>query len=51
MQENTNPKTWKDWVDWWPTYLIIGIALAHLVNKTEIVSKLKTKIFAEKKAD
>ncbi len=50
MNNETNT-TWKDWVDWWPTYLIIGISLAHLVNKTQIISKLQEKLFNKKESE
>ena len=43
-----NPETtnnWKSYVDWWPTYLILGISLAYFVDKSGIVPKLSTKLF------
>lgn len=41
--ENTN--TWKSWIDWWPTYLVLGISLAYFVDKTGICQKLTEKLF------
>jgi hypothetical protein len=43
--ENTN---WKSYVDWWPTYLVLGISLAYFVDQTGIVQKLSTKLFTKK---
>ena len=43
-----NQNTWKSYVDWWPTYLMIGIALAYFVDETGIVQKLTTKLFTKK---
>jgi len=43
--QNTN---WKSYVDWWPTYIVLGIALAHFVNQTGIVQKLTNKLFTKK---
>jgi hypothetical protein len=37
MENNQN---WKSYVDWWPTYLILGISLAYFVDKTGIVQKI-----------
>jgi len=39
---------WKAYVDWWPTYLVLGISLAYLVDKTGIVQKLSAKLFSKK---
>jgi len=47
MQNQTN--NWKSYVDWWPTYLILGISLAYLVDQTGIVQKLSSKLL--KKAE
>ncbi len=41
--ETTN--TWKSYVDWWPTYLVLGISLAYFVDQTGIVQKLSSKFF------
>ena len=50
MNNETNTSTnWKSYVDWWPTYLILGISLAYFVDRTEIVQKLTNKLF--KKGD
>ena len=35
---------WKSYVDWWPTYLVLGISLAYLVNQTGIISQLTNKL-------
>jgi len=40
--QNTN---WKSYVDWWPTYLVLGISLAYFVDQTGIVQKLTNKFF------
>jgi len=36
---------WKSYVDWWPTYLIIGVSLAYFIDKSGIVTKLTNKFF------
>jgi len=46
---NNNNSNWKSYVDWWPTYLILGISLAYLVDQTGIVQKLSNKLL--KKAE
>lgn len=49
-----NPATtnsWKSYVDWWPTYLVLGISLAYFVDQTEIVQKLSQKIFTKKEEE
>ena len=46
---NNNNSNWKSYVDWWPTYLILGISLAYLVDQTGIVQKLTNKLL--KKAE
>jgi hypothetical protein len=46
MENQTN--NWKSYVDWWPTYLILGISVAYLVNRTKIVQKLTNKLFKNK---
>jgi len=43
-----NPNTWKSYVDWWPTYLVLGISLAYFIDNTGIISKLTTKLFTKK---
>ena len=43
MNNNEN-NTWKDYVDWWPTYLVLGISLAYFVDQTGIVQKLTNKL-------
>lgn len=46
---NNNKKTnWKDWVDWWPTYLVLGVAIAHLIDRTQILPILHGKVFGSK---
>jgi len=42
--ENQN-NNWKSYVDWWPTYFVLGISLAYFVDKSGIVPKLSTKLF------
>jgi len=44
--ENTNH--WKSYVDWWPTYIMIGIALGYFIDETGIVQKLTNKLFTKK---
>ena len=36
--------SWKSYVDWWPTYLVLGISLAYFVDQTGIVQKLTNKL-------
>ena len=50
MNNETN-NTWKDWVDWWPSYLMVGISLAYFVDKSEIISKLQEKLFTKKESE
>lgn len=42
--ENTNQNTWKDWVFSWPTYVIMGVALAALVDRTQILQPVLDKL-------
>jgi len=42
--ENTNTN-WKSYVDWWPSYIVIGITLAYFVHQTGIVPKLTNQLF------
>jgi len=42
--ENQN-NSWKSYVDWWPTYLVLGISVAYFVDQTGIVQKLTNKLF------
>ena len=35
---------WKSYVDWWPTYLILGVSLAYFINQTGIIQKLTDKL-------
>jgi len=49
MNKETN--TWKSYVDWWPTYLMLGISLAYLVDQTGIVQQLSSKLFKNKGKD
>ena len=44
MNLENQTTNWKTWVDWWPTYLIIGISLGYLVDETGIVQKLTNKL-------
>jgi len=44
MNNNQN-NTWKSYVDWWPTYLVLGISLAYFVHQTGIIQKLSSKLF------
>jgi hypothetical protein len=48
---NENTNTWKDYVDWWPTYLVLGISLAYFVDQTGIVQKLTNKLFTKKEEE
>jgi len=48
MKPNTN---WKSYVDYWPTYLILGISLAYFVDKTGVISQLTNKLFTKKEAE
>ena len=41
---NQNQTTWKDWVDWAPTYLILGISLAYLTHQTGIIEQLHSSL-------
>jgi len=43
--------TWKSYVDWFPTYLILGVSLAYLIHKTEIVQKLTNQLFTKKESE
>ena len=45
---NENTNTWKSYVDWWPTYLVLGISLAYFVDQTGIVQQLSRKLFTNK---
>ena len=47
MSTNQN-NTWKSYVDWWPTYIMIGISLAYFVDQTGIVQKLSRKLLNTK---
>ena len=51
MNQENQITTWKTWVEWWPTYIVIGISLAYLVDETGIVQKATTKLFSKKEAD
>ena len=48
MSTNENTNTWKSYVDWWPTYLVLGISLAYFVDQTGIVQQLSRKLFTNK---
>ena len=48
---NENTNTWKSYVDWWPTYIIIGISLAYFIDETGIVQKLTNKLFTKKEEE
>jgi len=48
MNSETTPNNWKSYVDWFPTYLVLGITLAYFVDQTEIVQKLTQKLFTKK---
>jgi hypothetical protein len=50
MEQNTNTN-WKSYVDWWPTYIVIGISLAYLVHQTGIVQKLTSKLLKKDEDD
>ena len=42
---NENTNNWKSYVDWWPTYIMIGISLTYFIHQTGIVQKLTDKLF------
>jgi len=44
MENNTN-NNWKSYVDWWPSYIVVGITLAYFIDQTGIVQKLTNKLF------
>jgi hypothetical protein len=44
MKPNNN-NNWKSYVDWWPTYLILGVSLAYLIDQTGIIPKLTNKFW------
>jgi len=46
--QNETQNTWKSWIDWWPTYLVLGISLAYFVDQTGIVQQLSRKLFTSK---
>ena len=46
--QNTN---WKSYVDWWPTYLILGVSLAYFIDQSGIVQKLTTKLLTKKESE
>ena len=48
---NNETTNWKSYVDWWPTYLIIGISLAYFVSKTGVVQKITNKLFTKTKEE
>ena len=48
MSTNENQNPWKSYVDWWPTYLVLGISLAYFVDQTGIVQQLSRKLFTNK---
>ena len=48
MNSNENQNTWKSYVDWFPTYIIIGISLAYFIDETGIVQQLSSKLFTKK---
>jgi len=41
-------KTWKDYVFSWPTYIVMGVALAFVVDKTQVLNPLFAKLWKEK---
>lgn len=47
MNQNQNT-TWKSYIDWWPTYLMLGISLAYFIESTGILQKLTNKLFTKK---
>ena len=48
---NETQNTWKSYVDWFPTYLVLGISLAYFVDKTGIVQKLTQILFTKKEEE
>lgn len=46
-KENT---TWKNWVDWAPTYWILGASLAYVIYKTQVLQPLISKVFTAKES-
>jgi len=45
---NNENNNWKSYVDWWPTYIVLGISLAYFVDQSGIVQKLSSKLFTKK---
>ena len=48
MNPETTNNNWKSYVDWWPTYIMIGIALGYFIDETGIIQKLTNKLFTKK---
>ena len=51
MLPNQTKTTWKDYIFSWPTYLVMGIALAYTVDKTQVLNPLLAKFWKEKEEE
>ena len=47
----TKNTTWKNWVDWAPTYWILGASLAYVIYKTQVLNPLISKVFTAKEKE
>ena len=45
MNPETTNNNWKSYVDWFPSYIVIGITLTYFIHQTGIVQKLTNKLF------
>jgi len=43
--------TWKSYVDWWPTYLVLGISLAYFIDQSGIIQKLTNRLFKKEESE
>lgn len=50
-KEQILTNNWKAYVDWWPTYIVLGISLAYFVDQTGIVQKLTNKLLTKKESE
>lgn len=48
---NETQNTWKSYVDWWPTYLVLGISLAYFIDQSGIISKLTNRLFKKEESE
>ena len=51
MPINQPKTTWKDYVFSWPTYIVIGIALASTIDQTQVLKPLLNKFWKEEKPE